>query len=106
MGNIVMRQPADILLSLALILLSGFVLTRLTKRLKLPDVTGYILAGILIGPDLLGLVPPEIIERMDFVSDVALAFIAFGVGQYFRRETLRDMGTFRKNFNRYELFQR
>lgn len=92
MGNIVMRQPADILLSLALILLSGFVLTRLTKRLKLPDVTGYILAGILIGPDLLGLVPPEIIERMDFVSDVALAFIAFGVGQYFRRETLRDMG--------------
>lgn len=92
MGGIAMHEPADILLSLALILLSGFVLTRFTKKIKLPDVTGYIIAGILIGPDMLGLVPEELIEHMDFVSDVALAFIAFGVGQYFRRETLREMG--------------
>lgn len=83
MGGIAMHEPADILLSLALILLSGFVLTRFTKKIKLPDVTGYIIAGILIGPDMLGLVPEELIEHMDFVSDVALAFIAFGGGAVF-----------------------
>ena len=84
--------PAEILMSLSLILLSGFVLTRMTKRLRLPDVTGYILAGILIGPGGLSLVPAALLERMDFVSDMALAFIALGVGRWFRRDTLRQLG--------------
>lgn len=84
--------PAGVLTSLSVILLSGFTLTRVTKRLRLPDVTGYILAGILIGPGVLNLVPADILEHMDFVSDAALAFIAFGVGRWFRRDTLRDLG--------------
>ena len=40
----------EILISLSVVLLAGFLLTRLTKLAKLPDVTGYIIAGILIGP--------------------------------------------------------
>ena len=52
-------RQAVILLSVAIILLSGFLMTRLTKRLHLPNVSGYIMAGILIGPGVLDLVPRE-----------------------------------------------
>ena len=85
-------RQAVILLSVAIILLSGFLMTRLTKRLHLPNVSGYIIAGILIGPGVLGLVPQETVAGMDFISDVALAFIAFGVGKFFKREVLREAG--------------
>ena len=85
-------RQAVILLSVAIILLSGFLMTRLTKRLHLPNVSGYIMAGILIGPGVLGLVPQETVAGMDFVSDVALAFIAFGVGKFFKKEVLREAG--------------
>ena len=78
-------RQAVILLSVAIILLSGFLMTRLTKRLHLPNVSGYIMAGILIGPGVLDLVPRETVAGMDFVSDVALAFIAFGVGKFFKK---------------------
>ena len=64
----------------------------LLKLLHLPHVTGYILAGVAIGPHILGLVDTDAIARMDFVNDIALAFIAFGVGQYFKTVTLRQSG--------------
>ncbi len=82
----------EILISLSVVLLAGFLLTRLTKLAKLPDVTGYIIAGILIGPHILKLVPPRMIEDMGFISDIALAFIAFGVGRFFRKEVFRETG--------------
>lgn len=84
--------PAAVVLSLSIMLLAGFLLTRATKVLGLPNVTGYILAGVLIGPCVLGLVPYDMITRMDFVTDVALAFIAFGVGKYFRLDILKRNG--------------
>ena len=83
---------ACVLLDLAVIMLAGFLLTRLTRRLHLPDVSGYILAGILIGPHVLGLVESTMVEQMNFVSDIALGFIAFGVGRFFERDTLRETG--------------
>ena len=86
------NASANIVLSVAIMLFSGFIVTRLTKRCKLPNVTGYILAGILIGPYILNLIPGEIILGMDFITDVALAFIAFGVGKYFRIKTLHESG--------------
>ena len=81
-----------VLFCLAVMLMGGFLLTRLTKWLRLPNVSGYILAGILIGPSVLGLVPAELVENMGFLSDVALSFIAFGVGRFFRARTLRETG--------------
>ena len=87
-----LSRETTILLSLAGILLAGLLSTRLTRLLRLPNVTGYILAGILIGPYVLGLIPGETVQSMDFVSDIALAFIAFGVGRFFRREALRETG--------------
>lgn len=85
-------HEAGILLALAVILCAGFLVTRLTKLLHLPNVSGYIIAGILIGPHLLNVIPAEIADGMNFVADIALAFIAFGVGKFFKREVLRATG--------------
>ncbi len=81
-----------VIISIAIMLLAGFLGTRITKRLKLPNVTAYILVGILLGPFCFGLVPNEVAEGMDFISDIALAFIAFSVGEYFRFSTLKKNG--------------
>ena len=79
-------------MSVALMLFSGFMATRLTKRLRLPDVTAYIVSGILIGPYCLHLVPLRIIDGMDFLPDVALAFIAFSTGEFFKVSVLKKNG--------------
>lgn len=82
----------SIILSLSLILLAGFLVTRITKLFKLPNVTGFIIAGILIGPHTLKLIPVEIVANMGFVSDIALAFIAFSVGRFFKKEVFQKTG--------------
>lgn len=73
-----------VILNLSIILAAGFWQPAQTKKIHLPNVTGYILAGVLIGPYLLDLIPSSIIEDMDFITDIALALIAFGTGKYFR----------------------
>lgn len=83
---------AIIIISIALIMLVGFLMTRITKKLKLPNVTAYIITGILIGPYCLDLIPLKIIDGMDFLSDIALAFIAFSTGEFFRLSSLKKNG--------------
>lgn len=83
---------ATVIISVAFMLLFGFLLTRITKRLKLPNVTAYIVAGILIGPYCLNLVPKNVIDGMSFLADIALAFIAFSTGEYFKLDTLKKNG--------------
>ncbi len=83
---------AAVVISIALMLFTGFAATRVTKRLRLPDVTAYILSGILLGPCCLGLVPQTVIDGMDFLPDVALAFIAFSTGEFFQFSTLKKNG--------------
>lgn len=85
-------QTASIIISVALMLFLGFAMTRLTKLLKLPNVTAYILTGIFIGPYCLNLIPARVIDGMDFISDIALAFIAFSVGEFFKLSTLKKSG--------------
>lgn len=87
-----MSPAASVIISVALMLFGGFAMTRLTKLARLPNVTAYIIAGILLGPFCLNLVPTNIVQGMDFISDIALAFIAFGVGEFFRLDTLKKSG--------------
>ncbi|WP_349943974.1 cation:proton antiporter [Lacrimispora sp. BS-2] len=87
-----LNDTTIILLSLSVILLAGFLLTRITKLVKLPNVTGYIIAGVIIGPYVLNLIPHEMVEHMGFISDIALAFIAFGVGRFFKKEAFKETG--------------
>ena len=80
------------ILLLTLILTAGFLMTRVTKLAKMPHVTGYIFAGILIGPSLLGWVTVETVQNLDFMTDIALAIIAFSVGKYFKLSELKSNG--------------
>ena len=83
---------ASVIISVAIMLTSGFLFTRVTKKLSLPDVTAYILAGIAIGPCGLKLIDRDMIQGTAFLSDVALSFIAFSTGQFFRFSALKQNG--------------
>ena len=86
------KEVAVTMISLALILILGFAMTRLSKRLRLPNVTAYIVTGILLGPYVLDVIPASFIEGTEFVTDIALAFIAFSVGEHFEFAKLKKTG--------------
>jgi Kef-type K+ transport system membrane component KefB len=85
-------MPLNTLFYLALILLSGLVFGRLVRLIKLPNVTGYLIAGFLIGPYLFKLVPLDLTRQLDLVSEMALAFIAFSIGAEFKTSYLKKVG--------------
>ena len=88
-----------ILLSISIALLTGLLLSRLAKKINLPAVTAYLVAGILIGPFVLGAlnvpgigITHEQLAGFSIISDVALGFIAFSMGNEFRIEQLKKIG--------------
>ena len=81
------------IISIALMLACGFLMTRITKKLRLPNVTAYIVGGILAGPFCLNLIPQKVIEGTAFLPDIALAFIAFSTGEFFRLSALKKNGS-------------
>lgn len=83
---------SQVIISVAVMLIAGYVMSRLTKKLKLPNVTGYIIAGILIGPYCINIIPANVAEGMSFLADIALAFIAFSTGEFFKMSTLKKNG--------------
>ena len=94
-----MTQTASILFSLSISLLAGLLLSRLAKKVQLPAVSAYLIAGVLVGPFLLGsLGIPGIgitesqVEGFGIISDLALGFIAFSMGNEFRLAQLKKIG--------------
>ena len=94
-----MTQTASVFLSLSVALLAGLLLSRLAKLVKLPAVTAYLIAGVLIGPFVLGSVgipgigiTSEQIEGFGLIADLALGFIAFSMGNEFRLSQLKKIG--------------
>ena len=85
-------QVASVVISVAFMLMCGFLMTRITKLMKLPNVTAYIIAGMIIGPYCLNLIPSSFIEGSAFLPDIALAFIAFSTGEYFKLDVLKKNG--------------
>ena len=90
----------ETILALSITLLAGLLMSRLTKIWNLPAVTAYLVAGILIGPYCLGklgisglgFTSSEEVESFDIVSDIALGFIAFAMGNEFRLSDLKKTG--------------
>ncbi len=98
----------SLLLCLSIALLSGLMMSRLAKLLGLPAVTAYLVAGILVGPYILGQIPleglgftaikngkgftSEYLHAFSILSDVALGFIAFAIGNEFRLSQLKKIG--------------
>ena len=88
------------LLSVSIALLAGLLMTRLFKPFKLPDVTAYLIAGVLIGPYCVGALgigglgfdTMDAVHALGLVADVALGFIAFSIGSEFRLEELKKTG--------------
>ena len=68
-----------VLIRLALMLLAAFGLSRIAKLLKLPNVTGYIISGIIIGPYVTGLIPKDMVDSMSFLTDAALKKMQLGI---------------------------
>lgn len=90
----------QILLTLSVAIFAGLMLSRVAKKLKLPAVTAYLVAGVLIGPyvlgalgiDGLGFTSHENVKSYNLLSDIALGFIAFAIGNEFRLAQLKKIG--------------
>jgi Kef-type K+ transport system membrane component KefB len=73
----------SILFYVGLMLLCGLLAGRMAKLVGFPNVTGYIVAGLIIGPYILGIVSMETTEQIGIVSEMALGFIALSIGAEF-----------------------
>jgi len=86
------------LLLVATALFAGLLMTRLFVKFHLPDVTAYLVAGVLIGPcvlgrlNIIGFSTFEQVDSLSLISDVALGFIAFAIGHEFRLSALKQTG--------------
>lgn len=79
-------------LIVGLILIVGFLLGEAVSKAGLPRVSGYILAGILLNPQIFSLIPEDFADRTNPVTNMALAFITFSVGGTLRLEKVRSLG--------------
>ncbi len=82
----------ETLLIVAAAMAAGLLLSRLMKLLNLPNVTGYLIAGVLIGPFVLNLVTVEHIKSIKLITNTALGFIAFSIGGEFKIKFLKKLG--------------
>ena len=90
----------QILLTVAVVLLAGLLLSRLAKKCQLPAVTAYILTGIILGPYLIGALnipgigfsSTEQLKSFNIITQAATGFIAFSIGNEFRLSSLKKTG--------------
>ena len=80
------------LLAIAIALILGLLVTRLMKLIGLPNVTGYLIVGLIIGPHALGIINGDVNEGLKIVSTVALGFIGFSIGVEFKLSHIKEIG--------------
>ena len=88
------------LLLISWALFAGLLMTRVTNIFKLPDVTAYLIVGVIIGPSILGklgiqgigFTSFEEVDSLSIISDVALGFIAFAIGNKFKLSEIKHIG--------------
>jgi Kef-type K+ transport system membrane component KefB len=80
------------LVYLAILLIAGLIFSKLVSYIKLPNVTGYLLAGLIIGPCILNIIPENVVNSFNLISNMALAFIAFTIGLSFRKSYFKKVG--------------
>jgi Kef-type K+ transport system membrane component KefB len=82
--------PARSLMVFGFLILTGTVAGSIVRRFRMPGITGYLLAGIICGPDLLHLVQTDILENLSFINETALTFIALLAGAELKLSMLRE----------------
>ncbi len=80
------------LLALSLGMIVGLLMTRIMKKINLPNVTGYLIAGLIVGPYCLGIFNHENIDGLSIITEAALGFIAFSIGGEFKLSSLKQLG--------------
>ncbi|MCP4651795.1 MAG: hypothetical protein GY858_00185 [Candidatus Omnitrophica bacterium] len=79
-------------LSLGIIFILGFLLSRLVKKAKIPAITAYVALGVLLSPNLLNLVSPDLLAGSDFFSNIVLGMIAFSLGENLSSRVFKQVG--------------
>ncbi len=82
----------NILTYLGIMLLAALIAGKIVKQMRLPNVTGYLVIGLLIGPNCLKILSEELIDSMDLVTELALGCIAFSIGAEFKTTFLKKVG--------------
>ena len=80
------------LLIVGIIIFTGFILGELLSKIKLPKVTGYILAGVLLNPQLFHIIPTDFTNHTDVITNIALSFITFSVGGTLLYKRIKKLG--------------
>ncbi len=81
------------ILGIALAMVFGLVFNRVMKLFNLPSVTGYLAAGIIVGPYCIGLLSGGTLTGVSFITDIALGFIAFSIGGEFKLSNIKSLGS-------------
>ena len=87
------RQELDLFFKLSIIILVGLLGGRVAQKLALPSVSGYIVAGLILGPSFIDLVSQQDLSSLSFITDIALAAIAFSIGNEFLISDMKKVGT-------------
>ncbi len=82
-----------VLLYSGIIIATGLLFGKIAKYLKLPNVTGYLTGGIIIGPSILNIIKSDAIPGLELISVVALGFIAFTIGNELKFSYFKKVGT-------------
>lgn len=82
----------DKLFYMGIIIIAGLIMAKVISYLKLPNVTGYLVGGLIIGPSILGLIPHDVVSSFSIISEAALGFIAYGIGSEFNYKNLKAVG--------------
>ena len=82
----------SMLFYLGIMLLGGLLFGRLAKKVGLPNVTGYLVAGLIVGPYVLKIIPADAASSISMVSEMALGFIALSIGAEFKLSYFREVG--------------
>lgn len=80
------------LLALSIAMAMGLLLSRFIRLIHLPNVTAYLIAGLVVGPYVLNVLTPEMNAQLAIISDVALGFIAYSIGSEFKLSYLKEIG--------------
>ena len=82
----------NVLLALSIAMAVGLLMSRFIRLIRLPNVTAYLIAGLLVGPYVLNVLTPALNSQLAIISDVALGFIAYSIGSEFKLNYLKEIG--------------
>ena len=80
------------LLALSIAIAAGLAVSRLARLVRLPNVTAFLVGGLIIGPSVLGILPRDMLDGFSVITEAALGFIAYSIGAEFKMSYLKRIG--------------